>query len=53
MGKPHKHTDLIKAWADGAEIQCHYEDYGWIDTSPPPSGWSSITIVSSQKNKRN
>ena len=35
MGKPHKHTDLIKAWADGAEIQCHYEDYGWIDTSYP------------------
>ena len=35
MGKPHKHADLIKAWADGAEIQCHCEDYGWIDTSYP------------------
>ena len=35
MGKPHKHADLIKAWADGAEIQCHHEDYGWIDTSYP------------------
>ena len=35
MGKPHKHADLIKAWADGAEIQCHYEYYGWIDTSYP------------------
>lgn len=22
MGKPHKHAELIKAWADGAEIQC-------------------------------
>ena len=32
MGKPHKHADLIKAWADGAEIQCHCEDYGCIDT---------------------
>ena len=21
MGKPHKHADLIKAWADGADIQ--------------------------------
>lgn len=21
MNKPHKHADLIKAWADGAEIQ--------------------------------
>ena len=35
MGKPHKHADLIKAWADGAEIQCHYGDYGWTDTSYP------------------
>ena len=35
MGKPHKHADLIKAWADGAEIQCHYGDYGWIDNSYP------------------
>ena len=35
MGKPHKHADLIKAWADGAEIQYHYGDYGWIDTSYP------------------
>ena len=35
MGKPHKHADLIKAWADGAEIQCHHEDYGWIDTLYP------------------
>ncbi len=21
MGKPHKHAELIKAWADGAEIE--------------------------------
>ena len=35
MGKPRKHADLIKAWADGAEIQCHYGDYGWIDNSYP------------------
>ena len=35
MGKPHKHADLIKAWADGAEIQCHYEDYGWLDNLNP------------------
>ena len=35
MGKPHKHADLIKAWADGDEIQYHYGDYGWIDTSYP------------------
>lgn len=22
MKKPHKHAELIKAWADGAEIEC-------------------------------
>jgi hypothetical protein len=25
MGKPHKHAELIKAWADGAEIQQRYD----------------------------
>lgn len=24
MGTPHKHRDLIKAWAEGAEIQSRY-----------------------------
>ena len=27
--KPHKHAEVIKAWADGAEIE--YEDCGWHD----------------------
>lgn len=27
--KPHKHADLIKAWADGAKIQLHVT---WNDT---------------------
>lgn len=27
MSKPHKHAELIKAWADGAEI----EYWSWID----------------------
>ena len=22
MGQPHKHAEVIKAWADGAEIEC-------------------------------
>ena len=26
MNKPHKHAALIKAWADGAEIQFRLED---------------------------
>lgn len=30
MNKPRKHAELIKAWADGAEIQIKYND-GWCD----------------------
>lgn len=30
--KPHKHADLIKAWADGAEIQ-------WYDDTPKEHRW--------------
>ena len=30
--KPHKHAELIKAWADGAEIQ-------WYDSSPREHCW--------------
>lgn len=38
MGIPHKHAELIKAWADGAEIQ--RRDYKsnsppWVDTPTP------------------
>jgi hypothetical protein len=35
--KPHKHAELIKAWADGAEIEERYIDkenqhlYDWVD----------------------
>lgn len=32
--KPRKHAELIKAWADGAEIE--YESHGiWVDESYP------------------
>jgi hypothetical protein len=31
--KPHKHAELIKAWADGAEIQIHMA-IGWTDCNP-------------------
>ena len=37
-GVPHKHADVIKAWADGAQIQ--YLDYQqrewWVDCVNPP-----------------
>ena len=30
MNKPHKHAELIKAWADGAEIESRYcNKFGW------------------------
>lgn len=35
MGKPHKHAELIKAWADGAEIQVRTGENKWEDTKLP------------------
>ena len=36
MNKPHKHAALIKAWADGAEIQYLHSESGYPD-------WITIT----------
>ena len=36
---PHVHAELIKAWADGAEIQMKAYDGSWIDDDDPC--WSS------------
>ena len=33
--KPHKHAEVIKAWADGAEIQSRISNSGWVDCSTP------------------
>jgi hypothetical protein len=33
--KPHKHAELIKAWADGAEIQWKDSDGIWHDDDEP------------------
>lgn len=36
MNKPHKHRDLIIAWANGAQIQIRYSAEGsWMDTNTP------------------
>lgn len=38
MKQPHKHAELIKAWADGALIQvCNgvVEELGWVDINSP------------------
>jgi len=34
MTKPHVHCELIKAWADGAEIQVK-DNESWVDTTNP------------------
>jgi len=51
MGIPHKHAELIKAWADGAEIQvrdltnysdpkdCTWKDFSEFDDVVWYSGW--------------
>lgn len=40
MAKPHKHAALIKAWADGAEIQYQYENTTmWVDLGDSPAAW--------------
>lgn len=42
LRKPHKHAAVIKAWADGAEIECRYAYRGaesaetWRSPSNPP-----------------
>ena len=38
--KPHKHAEVIKAWADGAEIQyCHPHTNEWLNVDEP--NWCS------------
>ena len=36
MNKPHKHAEIIKAWADGAEIEVRhsYPSSWWPTTTP-------------------
>lgn len=42
MATPHKQAALIKAWADGAEIQYSIGAGGWKDCSPP--SWSETLV---------
>ena len=37
--KPHKHAALIKAWADGAEIEFQLPDGTWFNATPD---WSEF-----------
>ena len=33
--KPHKHAEVIKAWADGAEIECLNKHSQWVECPEP------------------
>jgi hypothetical protein len=37
--KPHKHAELIKAWADGAIIQYYSHDDEWFDVIKNSPSW--------------
>ena len=41
--KPHKHAELIKAWADGTEIEFRFKDaiQGWSDWKPNDGRFSN------------
>lgn len=51
MATPHKHKDLIIAWASGAEIQLFQTSTGkWIDLPNPPEwGGSTYRIKPEEK----
>jgi hypothetical protein len=43
--KPHKHAELIKAWADGAVIERLWSDEHWlIDNQPMWEEWEEYRI---------
>jgi hypothetical protein len=42
MKTPHKHAEAIKAWADGAEIECRQLSGGhWLTVYDP--AWSKVS----------
>ena len=42
MKTPHKHAEVIKAWADGAEIECRENEHRkWMTVHTPV--WSNLT----------
>ena len=50
MNKPHKHAEVIKAWADGADIEYFAcEEFGWR-AAPDPAWSESFTYRVKPKN---
>lgn len=51
--KPHKHAELIKAWAEGAEIEVYSESFGkWVLQEHPSWGLFLNYRVKAKKPKR-
>jgi hypothetical protein len=44
MNKPHKHAELIKAWADGAEIEVKNLYGDWVTDETPNWTWPEYRI---------
>lgn len=43
MRTPHKHAEIIKAWADGAQVQCRGTcDTTWKDIGEQPCWFDTI-----------
>ena len=45
MKQPHKHAEIIKAWADGVEVEFRFKDgmTGWSDWKPVESDGKFLT----------
>lgn len=41
MKTPHKHAELIKAWADGATIQCKDAQSNWCNVAFNDPSWNT------------
>lgn len=43
--KPHKYAEIIKAWADGVEVEVRFRDAirGWLDWAPVAQDGRFIT----------
>jgi O-methyltransferase involved in polyketide biosynthesis len=41
--QPHVHAELIKAWADGADIEHYHPTHRWTSAGPTPA-WSPTAI---------
>lgn len=52
MNKPHKHAEVIKAWADGAEIELYDPELNrWRSSSEYPGTMPKFSVLSKYRVK--